>query len=310
MKKSTMIILAMIPCILWASVFPVLKTLFQEVDISNGASSKIALGGMRFFIAGLLILLTSTIMNKKIPVPAKGQFKNIFVVGLLSTTGLYGLYFVGLELVTGVKASVITQSGIFYIIILAHFILKERIKKNQLIGMIFGIIGIITLNITGIAGDAGLFSFKLGGEGLLLLSGLFGSLGQIYVKKYCKDIPAMTLTGWQMTLGGGILLILGMRLNGGIVYMTTTLSYLLMLYAIMVSAVGFTLWFYLIKKVDINDVVLYRLSIPVLGSIFSAIFLPGESITVNIMIGLSFVVIGMYFISNPGLMKKYLSKKS
>lgn len=304
MSKKITFLIAMIPCTLWASVFPVVKILFQELDITSNTSSKMALAGMRFFTAGLLILLTSVVMNRKLPIPKTKDIGNIALVGVFQTAGLYGFYYFSLAFVTGVKASVISQGGIFYMIILAYLFLGEKIKKQHVLGILFGVVGIIVLNLNALSDTSTLFSFTLKGEGLLLLSGVFGSIGQIIAKKRCSRIQPLILNGWQMTFGGGLLLTLGIFLNGGLVKLNTGLSIFLMLYSIMVAAVAFTLWYFLLQKVSVNDIVPIRLTIPVLGSIFSAIFLVGESFTINIILGLILVVIGMYVINFSKLSKR------
>lgn len=299
MSKYKIALLAMIPCVLWASVFPVVKMLLTELDMTTNTSGKVALAGMRFFAAGLLILITSIIMNKSFPKVERKDWKILLVTGLFQTTGLYACYYISMAFVTGVKASVLSQGGIFYMIILAYLFLGERVKRNQIGGIIFGLIGIGVLNLDGLTGGGNLFSFQLKGEGLLLLSGVFGSLGQIIAKMKGRHIQAMSLNGWQMTLGGGILLMIGTIMNGGLVPLTSALSIFLMLYSVFVAAVGFTIWYYLLQNADVNAIVPYRLSIPVLGALFSALILAGESITINIIFGLVFVVAGMYVISKP-----------
>ncbi|MFA9396789.1 MAG: DMT family transporter [Clostridiaceae bacterium] len=299
MNRTTIGLLAMIPCILWASVFPVVKLLLEELSITTDTPGKITIAGMRFFTAGVIILIYATIKNKDFPVPEKKAWGNILLVGMFQTFGLYSLYYISMAFVTGVKASVISQGGIFYLIILAYFILDERVKRNQWIGIFFGILGIIAINVNRISGDTNFFTFTFQGEGLLMLSGVFGSIGQILAKKRCTSVAPMTLNGWQMTLGGGVLLVFGIILNGGIVPLTSVFSIFLMLYSVMVAAVGFTVWYYLLQNVNVSEIVPFRLTIPVLGSMFSAIFLPGENISVNIIVGLLFVLFGMYITRLP-----------
>ncbi len=299
MSKYKIALLAMIPCVLWSSVFPVVKILLTELNMNTDTSGKLAMAGMRFFSAGILILLTSTVMNKSLPKVPRKDWKTLLIIGFFQTTGLYACYYISMAFVTGVKASVLSQGGIFYMIILAYLFLGERVKRNQVGGIIFGLIGIIVLNFNGLAGGVDFFSFHLRGEGLLLLSGVFGSLGQIIAKVKGGHIQVMSLNGWQMTIGGGILLVIGSVMNGGLVVFTSTFSFLLMLYTVLVAAVGFSLWYYLLQNAEVSAIVPYRLSIPVLGAFFSALVLAGETISINIVLGLFFVVAGMYFISKP-----------
>lgn len=299
MSKKTVILRAMIPCLLWGSVFPIIKLLIAEVGVSESTSGKLTLAGIRFFLAGIIMLSIAAFRDKKFPKLPKKNFAVSASVGLLSTTALYGLYYIGFGYVTGVKASILTQVDIFYVLILAAILLGEKLRPGHYYGMLFGFMGVIMLNVSVFSDSDALFSFSVNGEGAILLAGVFGALGQIVVKKFGSKIPALTLNGWQMTIGGGILLIVGVISNGGFIQLDSWKSILLLAYSILVAAVGFTLWFGLIQKVDVNEVTLFRLTIPVIGSIVSALVLPEEMITINVAIALVLVFIGMYFVNRP-----------
>jgi drug/metabolite transporter (DMT)-like permease len=182
-------------------------------------------------------------------------------------------------------------------IILAYIFLGERVKRQHIIGIILGLVGVLVLNLDSLLDVRVVSTFSVKGDGLLLLSGVFGSIGQIWAKKRCQGMDPLLLNGWQMTLGGGILLMIGTILNKGFLAFPSGFSIILMLYSIMVAAVGFTLWYVLLLKTSVNDIVPYRLTIPVLGSIFSAIFLPGERLSIYIVLGLAIVVLGMSIIT-------------
>jgi len=300
MKRTTVGILAMISCFLWASVFPTLKTLYSLVDLSNGVSSLIALAGMRFFAAGVIILAVYTIINRKLPVLAKENHLKVGLIGLFQTAGLYAALYISTNMVTGVKASVLSQSGIFIVTILAFFVLHEHINKNQWMGLLLGLAGILAINVTGLTEAGEWFEFSLFGEGLLLLSGLFGAIGTILVKLYGKGIPAMILTGWQMAFGGFVLCVIGFSLNGGWIVLPSVFAWLLFLHTIVVASVGFTLWYTLLQHVKVSDIISYRLSIPILGSVISALILPDEHLTLSVVVGIICVAYGIY-LSNKTL---------
>lgn len=299
MKKSTTALLAITSCLLWGSVFPVVKTMMTELHIVSNTPAKITLAGMRFSVAGLVILVLYTILNRKLPIPRAKSFGRLTIIGLFHTFFMYGFYYLAIAYVAGVKASVISQSGVFYIIILAYLFLGERVRRSQSIGLLFGLLGILAINLSNLGNTGDLLNFTFQGEGMLLLSGLFGSIAQIIGKKTTSSVPPMMLNGWQMTIGGTLLLISGILMNGGLVSLTSPLIISLWIYSIIVAAGAFTIWYTLLKHVDINEINPYRLTIPVFGSISSAIFLPGESIGVNIILGLAFVLVGMYFTSKP-----------
>lgn len=306
MDKKTRIIWAMIPCMLWASVFPVTKLLIEEVGVGGSTSGKLVLAGTRFFLAGVIMLLIAGFRDKKFPLLAGRAFAVSASVSLLSTAGLYAFYYIGFGYISGVKASILSQVSIFYVLILAALILGEKMKARHYYGILFGLIGVIILNISVLSDSQSLFSFSFQGEGAMLLAGLFGASGQIVVKKFGSKIPVLKLNGWQMTIGGAILLLIGTIMNGGFIDLSSTKSLFLLAYSIMVAAVAFSLWFGLIQKVNVNEVTLLRLTIPVMGSIASAMVIPNEKITWNVALALVFVFFGMYFVNRP---KKEVIKK-
>ncbi len=221
-------------------------------------------------------------------------------VGVFQTGLLYGFMYIGYANVTGMKASVLSQSGIFIVIVLAAFFLHEKVGRFQWIGLAIGIAGILVVNVNQLGDRATLFTFTMNGEGAMILAGLFGSIGSVLARIHGKNFSPMILNGWQMTFGGLMLLCVGVVMNGGLVELPSLLSIVLFVHTIVVASVGFTLWYSLLKRVEIKEIVLYRLTIPVLGSVFSAMFLAGEDFDLFLVLGLGLVALGMY-VKNLGL---------
>lgn len=197
MKKSTTIIIALLCCILWAIVFPILKLLYLELDMIDN-NAKLTLAGMRFFAAGILVLIYYFILYKKPPkISSLILFRQISTLGIFHTTLLYAFFFVGTSNTTGIKSSVISQSSIFFVVILAHFMLKdEGLNFRKSLALILGIIGMIVININSLGASSELLSFKINGEGFLLISGLFSGIGTIIAKKMGNRTNTILLNGW------------------------------------------------------------------------------------------------------------------
>ncbi|MDA3845359.1 MAG: DMT family transporter [Vallitaleaceae bacterium] len=295
MKKRTGILLGLLACFIWAGAFPTIKLIYGELDISSNLGAKMTLAGLRFSIAGLLILIFYTVRFKKLPkISVRKDLLKLIFLGLVQTALLYAFFFNGISNATGIKSAILSQSSIFFVIVLAHFFLKgEKVSINKWLGLVLGFLGIVIVNLGELMPGEGLFSFSLSGEGFLLFAGLFSALGTIMVKKLGRFVHPVLMNGWQMTFGGIVLLIYGLILNKGLVTLTTGRSVVLLIILIAIAACGFTIWFILLQHFKAGEISVYKFTIPIMGSLLSAAFIMGEHITVKIFIGLALVSLGI-----------------
>lgn len=295
MKKSKSIILALFCCLLWGMVFPILQLLYDELNISNDFA-KITLAGTRFFLAGILVLIYYVIANKKFPkITSVNMFAKLSTLGVFQTTLLYAFFFIGASNTTGVKSAVLSQFDIFFVVILAHFLLKnEKINFKKIMALILGLIGMVVVNINGFGDLNSFWDFTLEGEGYLIISGIFGAIGTILAKKFGKNIDAVLMNGWQLTIGGGLLLLIGLSTYGQFIIFPNTYSFILFLSLVLISAIAFTIWYSVLKHVSASEITIYKFSVPIIGAISSAIIVPGESLSIYTFIGLILVSIGIY----------------
>jgi drug/metabolite transporter (DMT)-like permease len=105
-----------------------------------------------------------------------------------------------------------------------------------------------------------------------------------------------TVSALQMTLG--TLLLLFMALPHGVldVRWTAYSIYILLFTGIIASAVDFTIWFYLLKKLDINITTFSSMLVPVLGLIFDWLML-GNPLDAGVIAGGIFILAGIYMVS-------------
>lgn len=293
-KPIVVTMLAVLCMVLWGSAFPAVKTGYRLFGIEHGTvPDKLVFAGMRFFIAGIALLLILLCMpGKRLKVKAK-DLKHIVVLGLLQTFIQYLFFYIALSQMQGSKGSILNATGTFFVIILGHFLFKnEKLTKLKSLGCILGFAGIILINLSGKED----LSFRLTAEGFILFAALAFALGSIYSKMILKDLDAVTLTGYQLTFGGVLLLLVGL-LQGGRLYQFSLTAGVLFAYLVLISSVGFAVWTLLIKYNDVTQIAIYNCLNPVFGTILSGIFLSESILKWKNLIALLLVVAGIYLVN-------------
>ncbi|MCR2043296.1 DMT family transporter [Anaerosalibacter massiliensis] len=290
-KKINILIISLIAMTLWGSAFPVLKVSYEKLAIEGpDIYSKIYFAGLRFFIASILVFLAAKLIFRMDINIEKGYIKPFIILGVLQTTLQYFFFYIGVANTTGIKSAIIQASSTFFTVIFAHFIYSDdKLNMQKILSLILGFGGILIVNI----GKDFDLSFKLIGEGFLLFSALVSTIATIYVKDISQGIEPTFLTGGQMFFGSLPLLIVGKLGMKGAKLTFDRISFSLLLYSAFLSATAFFLWYMILKYNKPGEVSIYRLFIPIFGASFSAIFIESEHFTVNLIIGLILVVLGI-----------------
>ncbi|MDD5794239.1 DMT family transporter [Clostridium sp. HCP1S3_B4] len=294
-NKINIVILACISCILWGSAYPAIKIGYELFNIeSSDIGGKLIFAGVRFFIAGIIVLLFEIINKKESLMLNKKSFKKVLTLGIIQTTLQYTFFYVGMAYVAGVRGSILNGTGTFFSIILAHFIYKnDSISFNKLLGCITGFAGVVIINLNGSFFLGSDFTFK--GEGCIILAALMFSVSSIYGKSITKEISPTITTGYQLALGGFILIIIGFVLGGRLTGFTLK-STSLLIYMALISSVAFALWTELLKYNKVSTISIFNFLVPVFGSILSAIFLKENLFDIKVLISLILVCIGIFLV--------------
>ena len=78
--------LACVCCILWGSAIPVIKTGYQILAVDSAdTASQIVFAGIRFALAGILVLLFASIREKRVVLPDGKIFKYVIPVCFAQT---------------------------------------------------------------------------------------------------------------------------------------------------------------------------------------------------------------------------------
>ena len=259
-NKKIIIIFAMICCFLWGSAYPAIKIGYEVFNIAeNDLSSKIVFAGYRFVLAGIIVLVLAIILKKKVFKLNKKQIIQLIVLGITQTTLQYTFFYIGLSYTSGVNAAILNGTGTFFSIIIAHFLYKnDRISLNKILGCIIGFAGIVLVNFNGSFSSG----FSLKGDVLIVLSTLVTSAAVIYGKTLSQKQDTFIITGYQLLIGGIVLVILGVSFGGYLLNFNIE-SISLLIYMAVLSAVAFSLWTLLLKYNKVGKIAVFYFLIPV-----------------------------------------------
>lgn len=292
---NKVLFIALICTLLWGSAYPSIKIGYSIFSIApNDIPTKLIFAGYRFIIAGILVLIFSSIINKTIKLPKRNDFFKVFLLGIFQTTLQYIFFYIGLSNTTGVNGAILNATGTFFSVIIAHYLYKnDKLNYSKVIGCIVGFLGVMIINYSK---DGMNISFNVLGDGFVIISAVFGSAAAIYGKKISNNINTILVTGYQLLLGGFLLAFLGFSYGGQLTGFTLKSSALL-LYMGLLSAIAFTLWTTLLKYNKVGKVSVYNFLIPIFGAVLSGIFLGENIFELKNILSLGLVSIGIYIVN-------------
>ncbi len=305
-NKFSFIIFAVICTALWGTAFPGVKLGYEWFGIgADDTGSKLMFAGIRFAIAGLIVLTVFVIKNKKFPAFTKKEAPTVLALSAIQITGNYFFYYLGLSVTAGSIASVLNSFDTFVTVLLVSLFFKsDKLTTKKLLGCAIGFAGIILVNLN----TDSEITFKLTGEGFILISSLFSTFGIMINKKASMNIDTMIVTGYHLLFGGVILIIIALGFGGTISFENPKAN-LCLIYLSIVSAAAFLIWSGLLKHNPVSKVSVFKLMTPVFGNIFSALAL-GENILKPMhLVSVIFVALGIAIVNSGTKNKLNLNNK-
>ena len=291
-----MALLATICCLLWGSAFPAIKLGYRWFDISAEATgTQILFAGFRFTLAGILTIIIGSILARKILLPKKESLTKIAILSIFQTSLHYFCFYVGLAHTTGVKSSILNGISVFVAILIAALVFKqEKLTAVKLLGSILGFSGILLVNLTGAGLD---FSFRMQGEGMIILSTVCYGISSALIRVYGKDENPVVLSGYQFAFGGFVMIVIG-YLAGGRLNVWTGQGIVILIYLAFVSAIAYTVWSILLHHNDVSKVAVFGCLNPVFGAILSALILreSAQSFGIKEVIALALISGGIFIV--------------
>jgi drug/metabolite transporter (DMT)-like permease len=282
--SNNTVLLAIIACLVWSTAFAGSKIALQYMP-------PLQLAGIRFFISGLILIPFHRKFSNYLSVIDK-NIGFLLWVAFLQIFLMYGLFYTGLNLVSGALGAIVIGAEPLFAAIVAHFFVSDDKMSRKLTGGLFlGIAGIAIINygrqVTGIAEPK-----ELLGVFLLILNNLVGGAYNVIVMKNKREIPPMVMSSASLGFGGLSLFLFSLPIEGFEIKTYPVEFWGALAWLCIVSTVASSIWFVLLKQpgIKISNLNTWKFLIPVSGAVLSWWLLPDEYPDVYSLIGM--VVIG------------------
>lgn len=225
----------------------------------------------------------------------KKDWGRIVLGGLFGVALNQTLFFNGLVLTTPVNAALIMTSNPIFVLIVATFMLREKLSTRKIIGIVLGLVGAVFLiKLQEVKKDA---TNPTLGNLLVLINALSYGMYLIVIKPIMAKYNPITVIKWVFTIGAVMVLPFGltqfMETNtampfdawmriGYVVIFTTFLAYLFNIFAL--------------KNVNASVVSSFIYLQPITTAILSFFFI-GETLNlIQVFCGLT-IFVGVYLVS-------------
>jgi O-acetylserine/cysteine efflux transporter len=268
------ILLALIVPITWGVGFTLAKIGMEQFP-------PLMIMSMRFSIAGLIIIWFTK--------PPWGYMRYIFIVAFVGSTLQYGLTYNGLRGLDASTAAILVQLEAPILALLAAIILKEKVGWGKAIGMSLAFVGVFI-----ISGEPRLEG-SLDSVALIIIGALVWAAAQIMVSKL-KALSGLTILAWVSVMAAPQMLLASFIFEQGqiqAIVNATLIDWSIVLYlAIVMTALGYTVWYHLLRVCDVSKISPFLMFLPV-SSIAAGILLLDEVITMPMALGGALVLVGV-----------------
>lgn len=284
---------ALTAAIAWGWAYPLIKLGFAEFGITQVMTgSKMLFAGVRFILAGLIVLAIAAATRRRFEVAGAGGWLYVLLFALLNTGLHYYFFYVGLSYSDGARAAILNSLGTFLLVLLACMFFKsDKLTSSKIIGCALGFAGIMALNIGGGAGGG--FTFM--GDGMIILNTFCAALAGLMTRGLGKRVDVFVGTGYSLALGGVMLVVPGIVMDGTLPNINAVGVVILML-LVCISALGFTLYNKLLTCNPVGKVAIFNSLIPVVGAVTSCLCL-GEPFYWKYVAAAALATAGIYIIN-------------
>ena len=266
--------------LIWSTTPLAIQWSGNDVGFQFGVAARMAIG---------LLALLALLRLMKIELPWHARARRVY---LISGTTLYiamsFVYWAAQHIPSGWISVVFGLSPIFTSVLASMILKDQRLSGMRLTGMSIGFMGLIVVFVESIS----ISTMTMFGIAATVISAASQSVGSVLIKQQQPDFHPMAITAGSIVIALP-LFILNCVLASGWPETIPLRSALSILYLGLIgSAIGFPLYFYLLKNLAPERVAIVTLITPV-SALMLGVILNGEAISSKVVIGTLFILTGL-----------------
>jgi drug/metabolite transporter (DMT)-like permease len=204
--------------------------------------------------------------------PPRAHWPRLIGVSLFNVTAWNILIAYGLTLLPAGRSAILAYTMPLWVALISVPVLREPLTLRRLLGLILGISGMLLL----LSDEWG--SLRAAPVGALLVVGaaISWALGTVLMKRFPTALPTISLTAWQLLLGGLPVVIGALLLDPGNLPPLSWQASVALAYNIVIAfIICYWAWFKIVERASVTASSLGTLAIPVVG-VLSGILVLGE----------------------------------
>jgi O-acetylserine/cysteine efflux transporter len=253
--------------VVWGFNFAVVKTGLSVMP-------PIAFVALRFAVVGVMLLPWLRWPQRR--------FRDLVFLSVVLGVVHFSLMFTGMRGLDVATASIAIQMQVPFAAILAAIFFKETLHWRRLTGMAIAFAGVVL-----IAGEP-----RLSGNLLplfeVIAAACFWAGATIQIKRIGDDVDVLALNGWLALLAAPQLALVSWAIEDGQLAAIAAADWRLWLsvafQALLVTIFGYSVWYRLMRRFSVNQVMPFTLLVPLFGVLSGVIFFD-DQLTLHMMIG-------------------------
>jgi drug/metabolite transporter (DMT)-like permease len=275
--------------IVWGSTYLAIRVMVEDIPPLLGA-------GVRFALAGAI--LYAWVAWRRPPSAreiTRSQFVGATIVGVLLMFGGNGLVTVAEQEVPSGLAALLIASVPLWVIVLRATYGGERVPRSTRLSVAVGFVGVALLVLPGDRPEGAPLGWSL----LVVLAAVLWASGSFAANRVQRPRDVLTATAWQMIIGGGAMIVVGLALGEGgelelaEISLDSAAAFVFLVFVGSIAA--FTAYNWLLRHVALSTVATYAFVNPVIA-VFLGWAILSEEITPFVVLGTAVIVASVAFV--------------
>ncbi len=277
----------------WLIGFSVLLGLNQAmVKVVNAGLAPVFQSGLRSLFALPLVLAFAIVMRRKLAIN-DGSLPFGIVNGLFFSAE-FCLLFLALDYTTVARVSLFFYTMPVWVALGAHFLVPgERLHRNKVIGLALAVGG-VGLGLSGDLGAAPPNAWI--GDLLALIGGMFWAGIALITRTRLSMCSAEMNLLYQLAVSSIVLLALSPLFGDLVRDMTVTIGFIFAAQVVLVVAIGFLVWFWILSIYPVSNMASFGLLTPIFGVLFGWLIFD-DPLTAAFIAAIALVSVGVILVN-------------